>query len=255
MSWTYVDEKFYATIEEKDDGSKTVFINIYDELESIINEDLNNMKEALDFIEKETKNYRKKTMVSLDVPETIQNRQKDDAKKETKEKVKRTVNFKLKKPAHLKLKIPKASFIVDEVQMSDREKEIQEIIWNLYVDKVSEQLSKVIKENCHGCIYDCPSQRDHDICCNPSYEEVLDEYLENATSKVDVNQLSLEFRKALKDVTPPVSGFEMLKYDRLDWYYVTLKTVSGIKKLKKTLINEWRKSNVEKWISYRCNDK
>ena len=136
MSWTYVDEKFYATIEEKDDGSKTVFINIYDELESIINEDLNNMKEALDFIEKETKNYRKKTVVSLDVPETIQNLQKDNAKKETEEKVKRTVNFKLKKPAHLKLKIPKASFIVDEVQMSDREKEIQEILWNLYVDKV-----------------------------------------------------------------------------------------------------------------------
>ena len=245
MSWTYVDEKFYATIEEKDDGSKTVFINIYGD-EPLFIEDLKDMKEALNYLERETRNYRKKTMVSLDVPETIQNRQKDVEKKETKEQVKRTVNFKKKNAAHLKLKIPKALLIIDEVQMSDREKEIQEVLWNLYVDKVSEQLAKVIKENCHGCIYDCSSQLDHDICCNPSYEEVLDEYLEIAISKVDVNQLSLEFRKALKDVTPPVSGFEMLKYDRLDWYYVTLKTESGIKKLKKSLINKWRKSNVEK---------
>ena len=109
MSWTYVDEKFYATIEEKDDGSKTVFISIDDELEPLFNEDLKDMKEALDYLERETRNYRKKTLVSIDVLETIQNRQKDDVKKETKDQVKRTVNFKLKKPAHLKLKIPKTS--------------------------------------------------------------------------------------------------------------------------------------------------
>ena len=85
---------------------------------------------------------------------------------------------------------------------------------------MSEQLSRVIKENCYGCIYDCPSQHDHDICCNPSFEEVLDQCLEEAISKVDVNQLLVEFRKSLNDVTPPVSGLEMLKYDRLDWYYI-----------------------------------
>jgi len=52
MSWIYVDEKFYATIEEKKDGSKTVFINILDELEPISKEDLNDMKEALDYLDK-----------------------------------------------------------------------------------------------------------------------------------------------------------------------------------------------------------
>ena len=35
-------------------------INIYDEMEPIINENLNAMKEALDFIENETKNYQKR---------------------------------------------------------------------------------------------------------------------------------------------------------------------------------------------------
>lgn len=233
-------EEFYATIEEKPDGSKfSVFIDIYEKLEPIFNEHLNDMKEALDYIEKETRKYRKKTMVNLDVLKTIQKPKKDDEKKETKEQPKRTVNFKKKKPvSHLKFQIPKASLIVDEVQMSDREKEIQEILWTLYVDKVSEQLSIVIKETCHACIYDCPSQRDHDICCNPSYEEVLNRCLENAISKVDVNQLSLEFRRALKDVTPPVGGSEMLKYDRLDWYYVTLKTKSAIMTMKNSLLNE-----------------
>jgi len=233
MSWIFVDEKFYATIEEKKDGSKTVFINILDEVEPVFKEDLNDMKEALDYLDKETRQYRKKTFVSLDVLEKIQNRQK-----ENKDQVKKTVSLKKKKSAHLKLKIPKASLIVDEVQMSDREKEIQDILWTLYVDKVSEQLSVVMKENCHGCINDCPSQRDHDICCNPSYEDILDQCLEKAISKVDVNQLSLEFRNALKKVTPPVSGFEMLKYDRLDWYFITLYNVQGIKKLKNSLLKE-----------------
>ena len=196
------------------------------------------MEEALEYLEKETKDYRKKTFVSLDVAEKIRDCLKDDKKKESKEQVKKTTNFKKKKPTHLKLKIPEVSLIVDEVQMSDREKEIQGILWTLYVDKVSEQLSVVMKENCHGCIYDCPSQRDHDICCNPSYEEILDRCLEKAISKVDINQLMIEFRKALKVVTPPVSGFEMLKYDCLDWYFVNLYNEPGFKKLKDTLLEE-----------------
>lgn len=239
MSWTYVDEEFYATIEENpDDGTFTVFIDINDKLGSIFKDELKDMGEALDYLEKETRNYRKKTFVSLDVFQKIQNRQKDDGKKESKEQVKKTASFKKKKPAHLKLKIPMTSLTFVEVEMSDREKEIQEILWTLYVDKVSEQLSIVIKENCHGCIYDCPSQRDHDICCNPSYEEMLDQCLEKAISKVDINQLKSEFRKALKAVKPSVSGFEMLKYDRLDWYFVTLYNVPGIEKLKNTLLKE-----------------
>jgi len=239
MSWTYIDEEFYATIEENpDDSTFTVFIDINDKPGSIFKDELNDMEEALDYLEKETRNYRKKTFVSLDVFEKIQNRQKDDKKKENKEQVKKTASFKKKKPAHLKLKIPKASLTFAEVEMSDREKEIHEILWTLYVDNVSEQLSVVIKENCHGCINDCPSQRDHDICCNPSYEEILDQCLDKAIEKVDINQLKSKFREALKVVTPAVSGFEMLKYDRLDWYFVTLYNVQGIKKLKNTLLKE-----------------
>jgi len=165
------------------------------------------MKEALDYLDKETRQYRKKTFVSLDVLEKIQNCQKDDGeKKGTKDQVKKT-SLKKKKSAHLKLKFPKTSLIVDEVQMSDREKEIQDILWTLHVDKVSEQWSVVTKENCHRCIYDCPSQRDHDICCSPSYEDILDQCLEKAIAKVDVNNLSLELKNALKEVIPPDSGF------------------------------------------------
>ena len=249
MSWIYVDEEFYATIEDKEDGSKAVTI-ISDDQDPIVNEcNLANMEEAMQYLNVFAKKLLADRRESKGLAKTIQAREplekpnrkrsKRGAEKSTGQvKARKRLSFKNKKPAHLKLEIPMESIIVDEVQKSARETQIEDILWTIYVKTVEKQLFKTIKENCFGCVHDCPSQRDHDLCFNPSYAEVLDLYLENVVSKVDMDQVSVEFRTALNDVKPPVCGLERIKYNCMDWYHATLKNESGLIKLKNILLNK-----------------
>ena len=52
-----------------------------------------------------------------------------------------------------------------------------------YGKKVKDNLQDIIHEKCFGCMHDCPSQRDHDMCLMTPYTEQLDACLTEAINR------------------------------------------------------------------------
>ena len=53
-------------------------------------------------------------------------------------------------------------------------------------------LNAMIPRICHGCIYDCPSQRDHDVCLLADDEERLLKIYSEAWSMLNLKDRILE---------------------------------------------------------------
>jgi len=86
------------------------------------------------------------------------------------------------------------------------------------------------------CQYDKPSQRDHDKCLNTTYEENIELFLKTAMSRADQTHVMKLWYEGLKNIDPPVSAMEMLKYNCPDWLDEHLQSDLAIEKLKSILL-------------------
>ena len=233
-------DDFFASVTSNDEGIINVIITDYgtsEGSESVDEKGLYvNIKNFEKFKEnfKEIENFifplmdekqKRKREEDSDTQELRKNKKK--GKKEPK-KPKTTSNYMRKKPSHLKLKIKPQKILCDEVEMKEKEKEVEEKLFNIYAEEVQEQLALLIKEKCFGCVFDKPSQKDHDVCCGTPYTEVVEQYLGEIISKVNMDKVLQMWYDFIEKMDIPSQTLERMKFNCPDQLMSSL----GIEKVK-----------------------
>ncbi|KXJ25009.1 hypothetical protein AC249_AIPGENE29233 [Exaiptasia diaphana] len=93
-------------------------------------------------------------------------------------------------------------------------------------EETRKRLCELQKKNCFGCLFDCPSQKDHDLCMG--FENVDDEeyYIELAMERVD-NMKMAEYWQELCREKLGLSDLERLKYTSKEWIEETVQSFYG----------------------------
>ena len=68
---------------------------------------------------------------------------------------------------------------------------VKDIFFASVESKIS--IISVVRQNCPGCIYNCPSQRDHDLCLSVPLDEILNLYLPEIIENVPRRRVMDEF--------------------------------------------------------------
>lgn len=103
-----------------------------------------------------------------------------------------------------------------ELVLHHRQKRIEKKLLKSYAEEIASNISRLVTENCNGCLIDHPSQRQHD-CLMMERDEQLCLYYDRALEKVSEANVMKAFTESLNDIKPSVNGFEMLKYTCDDW--------------------------------------
>ena len=159
----FVEDKCYASVLEvndQQDGSPTIVFGNYEQRNSVT-PSIKLLKEVVSYYENQQKKKKK-----------IENRKRSHTSEEEEEdevfspkRVKRNIENKMsevkksdgpkkfmsRKPEGLKLKIPPRlltvkGILVDEVEMTERQRRIKEKLWLIYAEKVQAEISRLMKE-------------------------------------------------------------------------------------------------------------
>ena len=199
--WIYVEENCYATVVEEE-GAQTIMFGNYKQ-ELYLYPSLEMLKQVISHAEKNKSAKRKLKREASDNDTLPPKRQKSS---ETDDVPKKLSGYMAKKPKDLKLKIPpRHKIIIDEVEMSvtQRESEIEEKLKRLYTQTIREEINRLMKENCYGCANDRPSQKDHDLCLDTSYSELVEKFFEKAKSNIDNDVVYDMWYKTFEDYNYP----------------------------------------------------
>ena len=88
---------------------------------------------------------------------------------------------------------------------------IEEKLLKCYAEEVSAIVSMMLLENCEGCRFDYPSQREHDCLMMEDNQKML-LYFDSALENVSEAKVVETFMNSLRDLKPTVNGLELLKY-------------------------------------------
>ncbi|KXJ24563.1 hypothetical protein AC249_AIPGENE24143 [Exaiptasia diaphana] len=242
IMWIFVEDKFYASVQDNDqqDGAPVIVLGDY-EKEHFMTLSFKTIKEVVRQFEHQQKDKERKRKRSRQGEEEKSTKR---AKIDDVDTVKSTENekeggirrsgFMSRKPNHLKLKIPPRTtktFLVDEVEMMERQRHIHENLLSIYAGKIEVEINRLMKERCFGCINNCPSQKDHDLCIETSYSELVDMFLDEAKSKVDLFDVQQQWYKTLANINnPPMTDAEIIQCKNAGW----LQTIEN-EQLKMTL--------------------
>ena len=103
-----------------------------------------------------------------------------------------------------------------ELILHRRQKRIEEKWFKCYAEEIASVISRLVVENCSGCMIDHPSQRRHQ-CPMMERDQQLCTYFDEALSKISEANVMQAFTQCLNDIKPAVHGLEMLKYTYFDW--------------------------------------
>lgn len=67
------------------------------------------------------------------------------------------------------------------------------------------QATGLIHKQCFGCQFLCPSQRDHNICLLPFYEQI-EQLFEFAIAEIEERKISYLFAKEISEANPPLAN-------------------------------------------------
>ena len=121
--------------------------------------------------------------------------------------------------------------------MTEREKCLEDNLFSLYAREAAKRLSELRTKHCYGCTYDRPSQKDHDLCM-AMHETDVDYYIDLAFSKVNGAKIIQYWHETLKNISPPLSGLEMLKYKSFEWFEETVQCHDGKESIKAIMLEK-----------------
>jgi len=97
-------------------------------------------------------NVMNKRKLNAEQDEEEKDEEEDDDKRETNPKKK------------LRLEIPTPTAEPENLPPpGETDRAMKKVLHAMFVEEAAKRWEEVVKENCFGCIYDCPSQRDHDL--------------------------------------------------------------------------------------------
>ena len=106
-----------------------------------------------------------------------------------------------------------------ELVLSRRQQRIERKLIKCYAAEIALGISRLVEENCIGCILGQLSQTQHD-CLMMQRDEQLWRYFDLALSRISEGKIMESFSESLKNIKPEVNGLEMLKYTCRDWRIV-----------------------------------
>lgn len=259
--WIYVDEDFYASVEEKADGSKSLLFGDYEKgflLEcnpdsALIRELLSSLvttpftlKRKHDEGQDDDSDYNTKTLPATkrqkeereNEPEKEEDNEKEEQETEEEAEEKEEESISLENPTPAPPTATRRLNFEDE--FVGREKEMRKKLSKLYAEQVYKHLSVIMIERCYGCQYDRPSQTDHDVCCNTSFVDIVELYLEEAISRMKNSAVYDSWVNRMIELFPSeVSAMEMIRYSDKQWVQETVNDCNnfGIEQLKDTIVN------------------
>ncbi len=106
-----------------------------------------------------------------------------------------------------------------ELVLSHHQQSIEKKLVKCYAAEIALAITRLVEENCVGCILGQISQTQHDCLMMPR-DERLWRYYDHALGRIPVGKIMESFGESLKNIKPEVSGLEMLKYTCRDWRIV-----------------------------------
>ena len=106
-----------------------------------------------------------------------------------------------------------------ELVLSRRQQRIERKLVKCYAAELALTISRLVEENCVGCVLGQLSQTQHD-CLIMQRDEQLWRYFDLALSRISEGKIMESFSESLKNIKPEVNGLEMLKYTCRDWRIV-----------------------------------
>ena len=95
---------------------------------------------------------------------------------------------------------------------SKRVKVIEDLLKWAYATTMRPLIQTLIEEDCYGCQYDRPSQRDHETCLMTPYQDQITTYYHAALAKVDTNIVIGRWFGHLGKMNPKVAYHEISPY-------------------------------------------
>ena len=143
-----------------------------------------------------------------------------------------------KGPLKKKGNATKKQAVSPQKHKTKREKEMEKVLLRIYANELGKHISDISAEQCFGCIYDKPGQRDHDICLMTSYDERVEQFIENASSRVDNKIVNAHLEESGKLMDPPLTPLEKSKYCSKEYQDGLLHSKDGIEQVKALIIKE-----------------
>ena len=106
-----------------------------------------------------------------------------------------------------------------ELALSHRQRRIEKRLIRCYATEIAQIITRLVDENCVGCILGQLSQTQHD-CLSMQRDERLWRYYDLALGRISDGKIMESFSESLKNIKPEVNGLEMLKYACRDWRIV-----------------------------------
>ncbi len=103
-----------------------------------------------------------------------------------------------------------------ELVLSHRQQRIERKLVKCYAEEIAMTISRLVEENCAGCILGQLSQTQHD-CLTMQRDEQLWRYYDLALSRISEGIIMESFSERLKNVKPKVNGLDTIKYTCRDW--------------------------------------
>ena len=103
----------------------------------------------------------------------------------------------------------------DDVFMSDsrdRSRDIADLLKWCYALHLRPHMSAIAHQYCHGCSFDHPSQKEHNVCVMMTFEEQVDMWFNEALTKVDEDLVLGKWFGSIGGLYPPVRYHEISRY-------------------------------------------
>ena len=97
-----------------------------------------------------------------------------------------------------------------------RQKQIEKKLLKSYAGEIATIISRLVVENCNGCMIGHLSQTQHQ-CLMMERNEQLCLYFDCALENFLEGNVIEVFTRSLNDITPKVNGLELLKYTCHNW--------------------------------------
>ena len=98
-----------------------------------------------------------------------------------------------------------------KLALCHRQWRIEKRLIRCYATEIAQIITRLVDENCVGCILEQLSETQHD-CLSMQRDERLWRYYDLALGRISDGRIMESFSESLKNIKPKVNGPKMLKY-------------------------------------------